>query len=407
MKKSQLSQANRPLEPNFPPGYAAAPNEPNWQHWLAAQSRETRGQKIREGAGYHAAALVIGAHAVSWATRKNAGEARVKLHNKVGSTAGRLLPRVARQYEKVSTAAETRPTRIRKIGKAVLGAANVTTEFIKNRSTTVAERQRERIDTTYPTYDVNRSRVARKAHNHRESLIQEKLDKHSASLAEFDRQRERARARYASVAPLVEEFKNDELIKGERHKTLRSLDTQAEHLVTALYKEDIGEFSKSVPGRAVDRHTGSIGYPFDGDYLSQATSTLQTATDNFTKPDGSIRLLDRSHWQETIEGAGFQSPAEVQAVERNASDYISGVGTLLWQLGFVEYDNETDIPMAQGKFNPNIEWGRDEDNIIYSLPFDSANPLHQTLAGGSAPGHSVQIVMPIEPHHTDLSLRLR
>jgi hypothetical protein len=152
-------------------------------------------------------------------------------------------------------------------------------------------------------------------------------------------------------------------------------------------------FSKSIPTRSEGFH---------GNYQDLARSALEEALTR-QKEDGSIPLMGINVERERFasHNEAGDSLAEIRQSEKS---YVDGASTALWKLGFVEFDQESDLRYGKGRFNDDITWRRGENGrgVTASIAFDQDNELHQMLAPDIDTSLNPQIEATI--HKGDMSL---
>lgn len=207
------------------------------------------------------------------------------------------------------------------------------------------------------------------------SRLQETNDKH----------REAARAK--AVADFREAHPNIALSETDRHKkweeqeatrkysnTFSRIVRKSDYAIEYFSKGSAYSFAKSIPRRSTGTHEG-----FDGSYQELAKSTLGDALKH-QKEDGTIPLLGIE--AEKMRFAAHEHAGDsLREITRAETSYVEGASTALWQLGFVEFDNEHDVKYGKGQFNPSIEWGQTENQqgTTASIAFNPNNELHQML----------------------------
>ncbi len=172
--------------------------------------------------------------------------------------------------------------------------------------------------------------------------------------------------------------------------------------LTAGYFADrnLYSFAKTIPRRTKDS-MGEKG--FDGDYRELARETLHGLLGHST--GGATQLVGQKVNEQLFEdrlrgtSSTVGSTAEQAAFAERTSPHANNVSTLLWQLGFVQFESEEEVPRSKGRFNPDAEWHSDGDLTRVSLPYDPNNDLHVMVAEANGlvdPG-AIELSMP-KPH---------
>lgn len=97
-----------------------------------------------------------------------------------------------------------------------------------------------------------------------------------------------------------------------------------------------------------------------------------------------ISLLNRSllaqRFNKKEQASGYRDASfKISDAYRDGREYVQGVDTALWKLGFVEFDSESDVHVGRGRFNPDVQWNQNPDNLTAQLAFNPENELHQML----------------------------
>lgn len=203
---------------------------------------------------------------------------------------------------------------------------------------------------------------------------------------------ERAVANYREQHPEISEHEaklRSELQKQQEEQYKRS--TPYEVLKRGKYTIDyFGDRNVSSFSKAIPRQPLREGQPgFTGDYTELAKQTLTSAITHKTE-DGTIPLLGLKLEQERLEDR-YDQGQSLTAARKTETEYVEGVSTTLWQLGFVQFKDERSVTYGNGNFNPAIEWEKTHDTVIARIPFDASNELHQILAPDQSVGATPMI----------------
>ena len=207
-------------------------------------------------------------------------------------------------------------------------------------------------------------------------------------------------------AELREKWKGEQAEKARRRASV-AINDKSKWIVDYFRDGRIGSFSKAIPRRP--NREGAPG--FTGDYIEYAKDTMGSALER-REEDGSIPLLGRKLQKERMAQREQQGQSISQAISAE-KDYADGVGVALWQLGFVEFEDEKKMRQGQGRLNPDTQWGEtaDHSGVTARIPFNPENELHQMMMpeGGdlSNPMIEVEMNQPQESHKGGLYMNLR
>jgi hypothetical protein len=95
--------------------------------------------------------------------------------------------------------------------------------------------------------------------------------------------------------------------------------------------------------------------------------------------------------------AGFRSSNnQLEAKIGYGHDYVGGVATSLWKMGFVEFDTHDGVVADSGRMNEAVEWSQGENGATFaSLAYDPENELHRIIAGDQADPSNSRIQLAI------------
>lgn len=145
----------------------------------------------------------------------------------------------------------------------------------------------------------------------------------------------------------------------------------AESLQRGLATGSVYSVAKYIPRRSDTQREEA----FTGDYADLASDTLRLAAEN-RDSDGVIVLLGGT--QSRLLQPEPSSVDDVHNSWNDAKDYNEGVTTLLWQAGFMRFENEKDVAYGKGAFAADIE--DDGEFVRASIAYNPANQLHRMIA---------------------------
>jgi hypothetical protein len=160
-------------------------------------------------------------------------------------------------------------------------------------------------------------------------------------------------------------------------------------IVAGIADKDADHFSWSIPPR--QRRGGNKGPVYKGSYPGLAGKTLGHILESNEREGSTVSVLGSSVEKRQFENLGKRSHG-VEAAGAKIAEYNAGVGTLLWQMGVVQFDTEQDIANGKGKFNDDIQWDKTDQAITAYLPFDPTNELHVMLGEAMAPAVDRQFI---------------
>lgn len=231
-----------------------------------------------------------------------------------------------------------------------------------------------------------------KAENRQEELRKHRRAARNTAVTDF-------RDKYPNVAlqeaDLQKEWQRQENVR-LRKKIFTDISRRSSFATEYFQRRSAYSFSKSLPRRT------SYGTEkgFEGNYADLARDTLQSAL-TYRKKDGSIPLLGRDITTERFKDKESSRPVNLRQSEEA---YVEGVSTAMWQLGFVQFENERQINYGSGTFNPDITWERSPDGVstTASLAFDPENELHQMIMPEGSNFSNPQVQVEISGGNMDL-----
>lgn len=302
-----------------------------------------------------------------------------------------LAPRLRQRHEARQNV-EGVPTRLRRLGNLAVKASAVAAEAITRRSTKRAAQLHEK------SKRLERDFTEKRGEGHLVSAARaykaDRADQKHKVQTERQKAANEAVSKYRTEHPEIAERERKEAETATQHEAMLRLSDKQDWIVECFQNgRDVGSFSKSIPRRP--SYEGERG--FTGDYTELAKTSLTSALAHKSE-DGTIPLLGGSLQREHLAELKEQGHS-VYAASKAEVEYTDGVSTALWQLGFVQFDDEKHIPYGRGHYNPDIEWEQSENSVTARIPFDATNELHQMLAPENAgEGQMIELEMSQREH---------
>ena len=353
------------------------------------RNKLTKTQRVGRVALVGAANIVLIAHNTSMLNRAVGAIIGKDTHTAIARRGESLAPRLRQRHE-ARQRSDIAPSRLRRMVNSAVGASVVATEALTRRSSKRATHFDEKSARLERDYAKKRGggRLVAAARSYKEGRAEEKRrvqkERNNASEQEV--------RKYREAHPEIAERVRKEHEASVRRDTLVGLQLKREYAVNYFREQNAYSFIKAIP-----RRPKSEGQPgFIGDYAKLAKDTITSALANKGE-DGTVPLLGGKLEQEHLAKHEKQGqPLNISSKAEN--QYVEGVSTALWQLGFVQIEKESDIPYSHGRFNPSIEWEKDGESVKARLPYDPSNELHQLLVPSeNASAHQmIELEMPQE-----------
>ncbi|MBC7546292.1 hypothetical protein H7171_00930 [Candidatus Saccharibacteria bacterium] len=286
-------------------------------------------------------------------------------------------PSLRQKYE-LSRNSEMAPSRLRRLGNLALKASLVVTEAVTRRSRKRASHLDEKSNILYSDFTQKKSdgRLISMARAYKLGSAEEKRRGKDERANVADQAVLKYREEHPEVA--IRELKEQEALL--RNNALVSLESKRDYAINYFQNKSVYSFSKAIPRRP--HYEGEPG--FSGDYAELAKATVSSAL-AYKAKDGTIPLMG-SRLEQIRLTKGREQYQSMYTACKAEDHYSDGVSTTLWQLGFVQFEKESDIPYGRGNYNPAIEWEEAEKCVKARIAFDPTNELHQLLASNEDAG---------------------
>ena len=351
--------------------------------------RGTKTQRVKRMAGRvmvgSAANGIIFAHNTKLLTKGAVSLLGGDTHAVIAKSGESIAPRLRQRHEARQNT-EVTPSRLRRLGnfgvKKSMVAAEAITRHSSKRAAQLHEKSRRLEDNFYDKRGAGRlvgaARDYKEWRKDKERRVQEER-RHAA---------DEAASRYRAKFPEIAERERKEHEANILHDVSRSLRNRRDYIID-YFPSYIYSFAKAIPRRP--SRTGERG--FTGDYHEFAKSALESAL-TYKMEDGTVPLLGAMLEQKRLDDDQKQGQSVYEA-GRTETNYIDGISTALWQLGFVQVEKESDVAAYnRGKYNPDLQLEKTSDSVIVRIPFDAENDLHRMLVDeGDGDGKMIQIGM--------------
>lgn len=310
------------------------------------------------------------------------------IHTAIARRGEAVAPRLRERHE-ARQSAEVAPSRLRRLGNFAVKASLAATEAITRHSSKRAAHLDEKSTRLESEFTQKRGggRLVDTARAYKENRAEEK----SRVQSERHKAANEGMLKYREAHPEIAERERIEQEISARHDTLVSLWREREHSVDTFRGQRADSFLMGIP-----RRPSREGQPgFTGDYNELAKDTVSSAL-TYKSEDGTIPLLG-GRLEHTRLAEHEKQGQSIYTARKAETDYIDGVCTSLWQLGFVQIEKEGDIPYGRGNFNPSIEWEMGSDSVKARLPYDPTNELHQLLIPAESAGTNQMIELEMPP----------
>ena len=409
------------------------PGAPIWNDWLKEQY-EAKKREVGFPRRIGRTALEIAA--VSVLVAKELPRALTDERHKSNARKAQRLQRVVDRSNSAEAIPDTdlrkvEKSRLRRLGRGVMSALNSSNKKSLERTSQKAEHLSAK---SKANRQDNMGPIEAWASNKLNRIDTKRQEKYLRRQKQFEAEKQVAWSKYLDENPEVkkrliaeQEQRDKQFEIGSQSKRYSEMQGNASFATEYFVKRSAYSFSKAIPRRP----------DFQGSYDELAKSSVEHAAKN-RQADDSISLLNRDLLFEMVEkkmplspdGVKRDGPVVFDGENHNTSqdfynndrqlfddirercDYVGGVATSLWKMGFVEFNSETDIAGGGNRpgrrMNETIEWGQDQDTILASLAYDPENELHRIIAGDHVDSSDAKIQLAIsgQQYAPEMSVRL-
>ena len=380
------------------------PGAPIWNDWLRQQS-EARKREIGLPRRIGRSVLEVAAVSVVFAKalQRDITDERYKNNVRKAERLQHVVDRAISAETLSSTDLRTvEMSRLRRLGHGVMGVLNRSNERSLNRTAQKVEDLGQKSKANHEAKAGSIESWAKRKLSH---IDTKRRDKHLSRQKQFKNEKDAAWAKYLKENPevqkrlIAEQKQLDSQIEvNTRHRLVSRMRVNASFATEYFAGGNSYSFSKALPRRP----------EFEGSYDDLAKSSIERAAKNRNE-DGSISLFGSDILTSIVHDRLPLSPEDfrrdrpsindgqprytsqdfydnAQLLNQEVSgrcDYVGGIATSLWKMGFVEFDSERDITSGNGhRMNPAIEWSHGDDGAtLASLPYNHENELHRIIGG--------------------------
>ncbi len=385
------------------------PNAPVWNDWLKEQ-RETKKRQV--GFTRRLGRAAVEATAITVLVAKQTPRAISEYREQSNAHKTKRLQRVVNRANSADTIPDTdlrkvEKSRLRRIGRGAMSIFNRSNEKALHNTSQKVERLASKNQANRQTKMGN---VENWASNKMGYIDSKRQQTHQRRQEQFKADKQVAWDKYLDENPEVEKRVIAENNQRDRqyevdsqNKRYFEMQRDARYATNYFAEGNSYSFSKALPRRP----------GFEGSYDELAKSSVESAA-KYRQEDGSITLFSPDTLfgivEEKMPMSGDSAQRDGPIVHddqgthytnwdfnnndrqlfseiRESDDYVGGVATSLWKMGFVEFDSERDISSGSGhRMNEAVEWSSSEDGTttFASLAYNPDNELHRIVAGDQA-----------------------